>query len=48
LPERSLAFPHEVLRPLLARVGAPHALEQHHQLALIGLHDRCDIAADGG
>jgi hypothetical protein len=48
LPECSLAFPHEVLRPLLARIGAPHALEQHHQLVLIALHDRCDIAADGG
>ncbi len=47
-PEDGLAFAHDVLRPLLARIGAPHALEQHHQLSLIGLHDRCDIAADGG
>ncbi|SFB58395.1 hypothetical protein SAMN05216266_12229 [Amycolatopsis marina] len=48
LPDDGLAFAHTVLRPLLARVGAPHALEQHHQLALVSLHDRCDIAADGG
>lgn len=41
-------FPVEALRALLERVGAPHALEQQHQLNLASLHDRCEIAADGG
>ncbi|WP_158888399.1 hypothetical protein [Amycolatopsis anabasis] len=45
---QTLNFPRDVLQSLLERVGAPHALEQHHQLKLVGLHDRCDIAADGG
>ncbi|GAB2974909.1 hypothetical protein GCM10017788_42540 [Amycolatopsis acidiphila] len=41
-------FPVDALRALLERVGAPHALEQQHQLNLASLHDRCEIAADGG
>ncbi|HJQ46513.1 MAG TPA: hypothetical protein VJ870_09335 [Amycolatopsis sp.] len=41
-------FPLEALKALLARVGAPHALEQQHRLNLVSLHDRCEIAADGG
>ncbi|WP_236788942.1 hypothetical protein [Amycolatopsis sp. GM8] len=41
-------FPLEALRALLERVGAPHALEQQHQLTLASLHDRCEIADDGG
>ncbi|WP_020666631.1 hypothetical protein [Amycolatopsis nigrescens] len=47
-PAETLNFPQDVLRTLLERIGAPHALEQHNQLKLVGLHDRCDIAADGG
>ncbi|HWD02766.1 MAG TPA: hypothetical protein VG674_09970, partial [Amycolatopsis sp.] len=46
--EEPLTFTRETLQPLLDRVGAPHALDQQHQLKLVGLHDRCDIAADGG
>lgn len=45
---QTLTFPREVLQELLTRIGAPNALEQNHQLALVGLHDRCHIAADGG
>ncbi|SFI91664.1 hypothetical protein [Amycolatopsis sacchari] len=41
-------FPVDALRTLLERVGAPHALEQQHKLKLASLHDRCEIAADGG
>jgi len=41
-------FPTEALRALLERVGAPHALEQQHRLNLVSLHDRCEIAEDGG
>ena len=41
-------FPLEALRALLERVGAPHALEQQHRLNLVTLHDRCEIADDGG
>lgn len=41
-------FQREVLQPLLERIGAPNALRQHQQLDLVSLHDRCDIAADGG
>jgi hypothetical protein len=43
-----LTFPREALQTLLERIGAPAALEQHHQLNLMSLHDRCDIAPDGG
>lgn len=43
-----MAFRREVLQPLLSRIGAPYALEQRIQLFLVGLHDRCEIAADGG
>ncbi|MFF0149516.1 hypothetical protein ATK36_5293 [Amycolatopsis sulphurea] len=46
--EEPLTFTREVLQPLLDRVGAPDALDQLHQLKLVGLHDRCEIAADGG
>ncbi|ATY13875.1 hypothetical protein CU254_28200 [Amycolatopsis sp. AA4] len=46
--EEPVTFTREILQPLLDRVGAPDALDQQHQLKLIGLHDRCDIAADGG
>ncbi|OZM71684.1 hypothetical protein CFN78_19435 [Amycolatopsis antarctica] len=45
---QTLTFPQEVLRELLERIGAPDALEQQQQLTLVGLHDRCHIAADGG
>lgn len=41
-------FPLDALRALLERIGAPHALEQQHRLNLASLHDRCEIAADGG
>lgn len=41
-------FPLEALQALLERIGAPHALEQQHQLTLASLHDRCEIADDGG
>lgn len=41
-------FPVDALQRLLEKVGAPHALEQQHQLNLASLHDRCEIAADGG
>lgn len=41
-------FPSDPLRALLKRVGAPHALEQRHRLDLVGLHDRGEIAGDGG
>ncbi|MEQ0564330.1 hypothetical protein ABJI51_35075 [Amycolatopsis sp. NEAU-NG30] len=44
----TLAFPREVLQPLLDKVGAPHALDRAHPLKLVGLHDLCEIAADGG
>lgn len=43
-----LTFPREVLQPLLDKVGAPDALERQHPLKLVGLHDLCEIAADGG
>ncbi|MFC4086529.1 hypothetical protein [Amycolatopsis samaneae] len=43
-----LTFPRETLQPLLDRVGAPHALDSQHQLKLVGLHDLCEIAEDGG
>lgn len=43
-----LTFPRETLQPLLDKVGAPHALDRRHPLRLVGLHDRCEIAADGG
>ncbi|QRP48122.1 hypothetical protein [Amycolatopsis sp. FDAARGOS 1241] len=46
--EEPLTFTRETLQPLLDRVGAPDALDQQHQLKLVGLHDRCEIAADGG
>lgn len=41
-------FPMDALRALLERVGAPHALEQQHRLKPLSVHDRCEIAADGG
>ncbi|RSD25304.1 hypothetical protein [Amycolatopsis eburnea] len=43
-----MSFPREVLQPLLDKVGAPNALERQHPLKLVGLHDLCEIAADGG
>ena len=43
-----MTFPREVLQPMLDKVGAPNALELHHQLKLVGLHDLCRIAPDGG
>ncbi|MEU5266396.1 hypothetical protein [Amycolatopsis sp. NPDC021455] len=43
-----MAFPREVLQPLLDKVGAPQALERPHPLKLVGLHDLCEIAEDGG
>ena len=47
-PAEPMAFPREVLQPLLDKVGASDALEHQHPLKLVGLHDRCEIAADGG
>ncbi|GLY66022.1 helix-turn-helix domain-containing protein [Amycolatopsis taiwanensis] len=51
-PRRALGdtvnFPPDPLRALLKRVGAPHALEQRHRLDLVSLHDRGEIAGDGG
>ncbi|SFO89177.1 hypothetical protein SAMN05421810_101312 [Amycolatopsis arida] len=47
-PERPLAFPPDALRTLLAEVGAPHALRRPHLLDLVALHDRCELADDGG
>ncbi|MEC3980767.1 hypothetical protein [Amycolatopsis sp. H20-H5] len=50
--EEPQTFPLEALQRLLDKVGAPNALEQrhqqHHQLKLVGLHDLCEIAVDGG
>lgn len=43
-----MSFPREVLQPLLEKVGAPHALERQQPLRMVGLHDLCEIAADGG
>ncbi|MEA5365548.1 hypothetical protein VA596_38900 [Amycolatopsis sp., V23-08] len=43
-----MSFPREVLQPLLDKVGAPNALERQHPLKLVGLHDLCEIAEDGG
>lgn len=47
-PGGTVNFPMHALRALLERVGAPHALEQRHRLNLVSLHDRCEIAEDGG
>jgi hypothetical protein len=47
-PSGTVNFPIDALRALLERVGAPHALEQQHRLNLVSVHDRCEIAADGG
>ncbi|MGH3518032.1 MAG: hypothetical protein ACRDQ7_11575 [Haloechinothrix sp.] len=41
-------FQRDVLLPLLTRLDAADALDQHVHLQLASLHDRCDIAADGG
>jgi hypothetical protein len=46
--EQPLTFARDVLQPMLDKIGAPDALQLHHQLKLVGLHDLCDIAADGG
>ncbi|SEP52770.1 hypothetical protein [Amycolatopsis saalfeldensis] len=46
--EEPLTFTRETLQPLLDRVGAPNALDQQNQLKLVGLHDLCEIAEDGG
>ncbi|WP_410645275.1 hypothetical protein [Amycolatopsis sp. lyj-346] len=43
-----MSFPREVLQPLLEKVGAPHALDRRQPLKMVGLHDLCEIAADGG
>ncbi|WP_410672936.1 hypothetical protein [Amycolatopsis sp. cmx-4-68] len=43
-----MAFPRETLQPLLDKVGAPDALDRQHTLKLVGLHDLCEIAEDGG
>lgn len=47
-PSGTVNFPMDALRALLERVGAPHALEQQHRLNLVSVHDRCEIAVDGG
>ncbi|MQA10145.1 MAG: hypothetical protein GEU98_16645 [Pseudonocardiaceae bacterium] len=47
-PADTLQFSRDVVEPLLLRIGAPNALDQHQQLTLVGLHDSCEIAADGG
>lgn len=47
-PGRTLQFRREALQPLLVRLGFPLALDQHVDLQLAGLNDRCEIAADGG
>ncbi len=43
-----MSFPRQVLQPLLDKVGAPHALDRRPPLKMVGLHDLCEIAADGG
>ncbi|WP_328450485.1 MULTISPECIES: hypothetical protein [unclassified Amycolatopsis] len=43
-----MSFPREVLLPMLAKVGAADALERQHPLKMVGLHDLCEIAEDGG
>lgn len=43
-----MTFPRETLQPLLDKVGAPDALDRPHPLKLVGLHDLCEIAEDGG
>ena len=47
-PDGTVNFPIAALRALLERVGAPNALEQQQRLNLISLHDRCEIARNGG
>ncbi|MFI6030378.1 hypothetical protein [Amycolatopsis magusensis] len=47
--ERSAPSPAQtVLKPMLARIGAPHALEKQQSLKLVGLHDHCAVTEDGG
>ncbi|WP_132879570.1 hypothetical protein [Tamaricihabitans halophyticus] len=47
-PNSTLRFDRPALDALLRRIGAPNALAEPQQLDLIGLHDSCEIAADGG
>lgn len=47
-PASAMRFRREALQPLLARLGAPLALDQHVGLQLAGLNDRCEIGVDGG
>lgn len=47
-PAEADRFRHAQLRPLLQRLGLPEALEQDQHLTLVGLHDRCELAEDGG
>ena len=47
-PAETDRFRHAQLRPLLQRLGLPEALEQQQHLVLVGLHDRCQLAEDGG
>jgi hypothetical protein len=47
-PAETDRFVPGVLKPLLQRLGLPNALEQEQHLTLVGLHDRCEVAADGG
>lgn len=47
-PAGTVRFAREVLRPLLERLDAAAVLDEHLNLQLAGLHDRCEIAADGG
>lgn len=47
-PPNIVRFSREVLQPLLAGLDAEDALDQHTNLHLVSLHDRCEIAEDGG
>lgn len=41
---RSVPTPAQtVLKPMLDRIGAPHALDQQQSLKLVGLHDHCAV-----
>ncbi|MGC7102369.1 hypothetical protein ACPZ19_47520 [Amycolatopsis lurida] len=46
---RSVPTPAQtVLKPMLARIGAPHALDQQQSLKLVGLHDHCAVSENDG
>jgi transcriptional regulator with XRE-family HTH domain len=44
----TVRFERDILLSLLTALGSPEALDQEQQLTLVGLHDRCQLGADGG